>query len=73
MSATTAVPGPGRLVRLAEKHRAPVRFVLDVCHPVYVLDFGKVIAKGGPDEIRSDQAVADAYLGTMHDTAAATP
>jgi sulfate-transporting ATPase len=49
-----------------------VRFVLDVCHPVYVLDFGKVIAEGGPDEIRSDQAVADAYLGTMHDTAAAT-
>jgi sulfate-transporting ATPase len=50
-----------------------VRFVLDVCDPVYVLDFGRIIAEGTPDQIRSDPAVADAYLGTTHSTTAATP
>jgi sulfate-transporting ATPase len=49
-----------------------VRFVLEVCQPVYVLDFGTLIAEGSPEEIRSDKTVADAYLGTMHDAAAAT-
>jgi branched-chain amino acid transport system ATP-binding protein len=37
--------------------------VLDVCHHVYVLDFGSVIAAGPPDEIRRDPAVVAAYLG----------
>ncbi len=50
-----------------------VRFVLDVCHPVYVLDVGQIIAEGSPDEIRADRAVADAYLGTTHTTTSATP
>ena len=46
--------------------------VLSVCDHVYVLDFGSVIAEGPPDAIRSDRAVADAYLGTMHDATAVT-
>ncbi|HEY2601593.1 MAG TPA: ABC transporter ATP-binding protein [Thermoleophilaceae bacterium] len=37
--------------------------VLEVCELVYVLDFGKLIAHGTPREIRSTQAVVDAYLG----------
>lgn len=49
-----------------------VNLVLNVCDHVYVLDFGVVIAEGPPDAIRADRAVADAYLGTMHDTEAAT-
>ena len=37
--------------------------VLSVCDHVVVLDFGKVIARGTPDEVRRDHAVIQAYLG----------
>jgi ABC-type branched-subunit amino acid transport system ATPase component/branched-subunit amino acid ABC-type transport system permease component len=46
-----------------------VALVLDVCDHVVVLDFGRVIAEGTPDEIRANRAVADAYLGRVHDAA----
>lgn len=38
--------------------------VLEVCHRIYVLDFGKVIAAGTPDQIRNDERVVAAYLGS---------
>ena len=37
--------------------------VLSVCDHVIVLDFGKVIARGAPSEVREDHAVIKAYLG----------
>jgi branched-chain amino acid transport system ATP-binding protein len=37
--------------------------VLTACSAVTVLDHGKVIASGTPDEIRQDQGVLEAYLG----------
>ena len=37
--------------------------VMDVCSELTVLDFGKVIARGTPDDIRADETVRAAYLG----------
>jgi ABC-type branched-subunit amino acid transport system ATPase component len=35
-----------------------------VCDEVYVLNFGSMITNGTPDEIRQNQMVIEAYLGT---------
>jgi len=37
--------------------------VMDVCDRVYVLDQGRMLAGGAPDEIRANLDVAAAYLG----------
>ena len=37
--------------------------VLNVCDYIYVLDFGRIIAQGTPDQIRTDPEVIRAYLG----------
>jgi branched-chain amino acid transport system ATP-binding protein len=51
----------GRMsVMLVEHH---MDLVMRVCDDLVVLDFGRVIARGGPDEVREDAAVLAAYLG----------
>jgi ABC-type branched-subunit amino acid transport system ATPase component len=41
-----------------------VDMVLRTCDRVYALNYGQLIAAGTPAEIRADQRVVDAYLGT---------
>ena len=41
--------------------------VMDISDRVVVLDYGRKIADGTPDQVRKDQAVLDAYLGVAHD------
>jgi len=41
--------------------------MLGLCDQITVLNFGEVIASGTPGEIRADQRVAEAYLGTSAD------
>ena len=41
--------------------------VMDISDRVVVLDYGRKLADGTPDEVRADQEVIDAYLGVSHD------
>jgi len=41
--------------------------VMDICDRIIVLDYGRKIADGPPEAVRSDSAVIDAYLGVPHE------
>jgi len=42
-----------------------MRFVMGICRRLTVIDHGKVIATGTPEEVRSHPAVIEAYLGEL--------
>ncbi|MEI2815046.1 MAG: hypothetical protein V9E99_01090 [Microthrixaceae bacterium] len=50
------------LAVLLVEHDVPL--VMSVCSMIYVLDFGRIIASGTPDQVQQNQTVLDAYLGS---------
>ena len=51
----------GRMSVLLVEHHMDL--VMRICDEITVLDFGKVISRGTPDQVRDDPAVLAAYLG----------
>ena len=41
-----------------------MKLVMGICERLMVLDYGRVIASGNPDEIKANPQVIKAYLGS---------
>jgi branched-chain amino acid transport system ATP-binding protein len=48
-----------------------MRFVMGLCEQIAVLNFGRIIAQGTPEQVRNNPQVIEAYLGREDDEVAA--
>ena len=44
-----------------------MNLVMDISDRIYVIDFGKLISHGVPEEVQNDEAVIKAYLGVSEE------
>ena len=64
MREITAIRDRGYTILMIEHD---MRFVMGLCERIAVLNFGKIIACGGPEDIRNNEQVIEAYLGREDD------
>lgn len=57
----TPIPQNRNLGMLIVEH--DMRLIMRLCHRLHVLNYGKTIGEGTPDEVRKIPAVIEAYLG----------
>lgn len=64
MRAITLIRDRGYTILMIEHD---MRFVMGLCEDIAVLNFGRIIAQGAPEQIRNNPQVIEAYLGRDDD------
>ena len=44
-----------------------MNLVMDISDRIYVIDFGKLISSGVPEQVQNDEVVIQAYLGVSEE------